>query len=90
MPQHKAQWKSIRRSERQRTRNRQVRAEVRTAIKDLRESELTQKPELLRAATSEIDVAVRKGIIKKSTANRRKSRLARACNREGGKPEKKG
>jgi small subunit ribosomal protein S20 len=89
MPQHKAQWKSIRRSEKQRLRNRQVRARVRTAMRDFREGEVAEQPELLKKAHSVIDVAVRKGTVKKATANRRKSRLAKALNRAVGKPAAK-
>lgn len=81
MPQHKAQWKSIRRTERQRERNRQARARVRTALRKFEEAAPEAKPEVLRKASSELDVAVRKGVVKKATANRRKSRLARAVNR---------
>jgi small subunit ribosomal protein S20 len=86
MPQHKAQWKSVRRSEKQRQRNRQVRARVGTAMRAFREGEVAQQPELLKKAHSEIDAAVRKGTVKKSTANRRKSRLAKELNRATGKP----
>jgi ribosomal protein S20 len=81
MPQHRAQWKSIRRSEKQRERNRQARARVRTALRRFREAPPSEQPEQLSKASSALDVAVRKGVVKKATANRRKSRLALAANR---------
>ncbi|MBM3317236.1 MAG: 30S ribosomal protein S20 [Candidatus Eisenbacteria bacterium] len=90
MPQHKAQWKSVRRSEKQRERNRQARARVRTSLRKLDEAEPQEKPELLRQASSVLDVAVRKGVLKKTTADRRKSRLARAVNRAAGQGKSAG
>jgi len=85
MPQHKSAVKRIRTSERQRERNRSVRSRVRTAIRKFEEGAAERKAELLREATSELDNAVRKGVIKESTANRKKSRLARGLNRAAAK-----
>ncbi len=77
MPQHKSAEKRMRQSEKRRTRNREVRARVRTALRRFSECPLDEKPEALRRATSELDNAVRKGIVKENTASRRKSRMAR-------------
>lgn len=83
MPQHKSAWKRVRTSAKRRERNRAVRAEVRTAIRHFEEAAKDEKPALLREAASTLDNAVRKGIVKESTANRRKSRLAKSLNRLG-------
>ena len=77
MPQHRSAWKRVRTSAKQRERNRIVRSRVRTAIRQFAEAELDQKPEMLRLLTSELDNAVRKGVIKDTTASRRKSRTAK-------------
>ncbi|HEU4764836.1 MAG TPA: 30S ribosomal protein S20 [Candidatus Eisenbacteria bacterium] len=37
--------------------------------------------DVMKATVSELDRAVKKGVIKKAVANRRKSRLAKAANR---------
>jgi small subunit ribosomal protein S20 len=81
MPQHKSAWKRVRTSAKRRERNRAVRAEVRTAIRRFEEAAKDEKPALLPQAASSLDNAVRKGIVKESTANRRKSRLAKSINR---------
>jgi len=81
MPQHKSAGKRIRKSEKQRERNRAVRARVRTALRRLDEAPVAEQSESLRQATSELDNAVRKGVIKKNTANRKKSRLAKRVQR---------
>lgn len=81
MPQHKSAEKRARQNEKRRDRNREVRSRLRTAIRRFREASLAEKPELMRQATSELDNAVRKGIIKENTANRRKSRMAREITR---------
>jgi len=82
MPQHKSAEKRIRTSERQRERNRSVRSRVRTAIRKFEEAPADQKPAALREVSSELDNAVRKGVIKENTANRKKSRLALSLNRQ--------
>ncbi len=78
MPQHKSCWKRMRTSERQRTRNRAARSAVRGAVREFRETAPADQSRNLPAATSAIDNAVRLGVMKKATANRLKSRLARA------------
>jgi small subunit ribosomal protein S20 len=74
----KSQIKRNRQNEKARMRNKSVRSEMRTAIRKLEEAaaagESTQ--DLLRAAQSKIDVAVSKGVLKKTAAARKKSRLA--------------
>ena len=81
MPQHKSTKKRMRTSARQQARNRMVKSHVRKAIRAVREAPADGMQESLRHTTSVLDNAVRKGVIKKRTANRQKSRLARAVNR---------
>ncbi|MFH1143072.1 MAG: 30S ribosomal protein S20 [Candidatus Eisenbacteria bacterium] len=81
MPQHKSAVKRIRTSDRQRLRNRSVRTRMRNAVRKFEEASAQEKAAALRLATSELDNAVRKGVIKENTANRKKSRLARSLNR---------
>jgi small subunit ribosomal protein S20 len=70
----------MRKSAKQRIRNRAVRSQVRQVIRTYREADPSKKRDLLPRTTSEIDNAVRKGIIKQATANRMKSRFARHAN----------
>jgi len=46
----------------------------------IEEKDLDQAQELYRQAASHLDRAAQKGVIKKGTANRKKSRLARRIN----------
>jgi small subunit ribosomal protein S20 len=89
MPQHKSAWKRVRTSEKRRDRNRSVRAEVHTAIRQFQEAPKDEKAEQLRKATSVLDNAVRKGVVKDRTASRRKSRLAKLLNRLNAAPAPK-
>ncbi len=83
MPQHKSAWKRMRVSARQQARNRAVRSQVRQAIRRFREADVEGKTALLPATVSALDNAVRKGVVKKPTADRVKSRLAKLLNRLG-------
>ncbi len=82
MPQHKSCEKRMRTSAKQRARNRAVITLMRHTIRDYVAASIEEKQGLLRQTFSVIDNAARKGIIKDSTANRRKSRLAKMLNRE--------
>ena len=80
MPAQKAHRKSVKRY----ARNMSVRRATRTAINRARRSVATAEPdsdEAVRKAMSMLDVAVRKGILHKNNASRRKGRLAAALNR---------
>jgi small subunit ribosomal protein S20 len=83
MPHHKSAVKRMRTAKRARIRNASVKSEIKTFLKKLQEAPSDQ--ELTRQTVSKIDRAVRKGIIPKSVANRRKSRLARQLNRSAKK-----
>lgn len=74
MPQHKSAEKRVRTNLRDQERNAAVQSELRTLLKKIKQ-EPTNK-ELMRSVVSKLDRAVRKGVLHKSVANRRKSRLA--------------
>jgi small subunit ribosomal protein S20 len=72
----------MRTSERDRQKNIAVKSQVRGATRKVRDDAKTEEaPELLRKAHSVLDNAVRKGVVHKNTANRQKSRLAKAVGR---------
>ena len=84
MPNTKSAARRMRNSARKQARNNSVRSRVRTFEKKFRASladKLASSPDALRAAISEFDKAVKKGVIKRGTADRKKSRLALALNR---------
>ena len=79
MPHHKSAVKRMRTAKRSGIVNTSVKSEIKTLLKKVMETP-TDK-EVARLTVSKIDRAVRKGVIPKSVANRRKSRLARMINR---------
>lgn len=79
MPHHKSAVKRIKTAKLSRTRNIAVKSEIKTSLKKAQES--PQNKEVIRMAVSKLDRAVRKGVIPKAVANRRKSRLAKMVNR---------
>ncbi len=83
MPHHKSAVKRMRTAKRARVRNASVKSEIKTWLKKIQESPANK--ELASMTVSKLDRAVRKGIIPKAVANRRKSRLARMINRTGSK-----
>ena len=79
MPHHKSAVKRMRTAKRSRIVNSSVKSEIKTLLKRIQETPADK--EVARLTVSKIDRAVRKGVIPKSVANRRKSRLARMINR---------
>lgn len=80
--------KALRQSKTAQARNKANRTRLKTAVKKLRAAAETGEAEakkLMPKTQSEIDKAVRRGIIHKNAASRYKSRLARAGRAE--KPE---
>ena len=80
MPAQKAHRQSMKRY----ARNMSVRRATRTAINRARRAVAAAEPdseEAVRNAMSLLDIAVRKGILHKNNASRRKGRLAAALNR---------
>jgi small subunit ribosomal protein S20 len=71
-------------SEKRRARNRSVVTRVRNVVKNLRktaETEAAKVGDMLASAVSELDVAVRKGVLHRKTASRLKSRIAKTTNK---------
>ena len=83
MPHHKSAIKRIRSAKRDRIRNTSIKSEIKSLLKKVQETPADK--EVARITVSKIDRAVRKGIIPKAVANRRKSRLALMINRAGKK-----
>ena len=73
----KSAEKRIKQTAKRQLRNRGVRSELRTAVKQYRELEDAKKGEKVSQAYSDIDKAKKKGVIHKNAAARYKSRLAR-------------
>ncbi len=84
MPHHKSAVKRIRTAKKSKTRNIAVKTEIKTLLKKVVEAPANK--EIARLMVSKLDRAVRKGVIPKSVANRRKSRLALMINRSAKKP----
>lgn len=76
----KSSIKRIKTNEKKRKANVPVKSTMKGSIKRIEKSE--DKKEALRKATKAIDKAAKKGIIKKETAARKKSRLAKKVNKE--------
>ena len=79
MPRHKSAVKRVSTNLRDQKRNLAVKSELKTLIK-----KVTQEPgneALMNDVTSKLDRAVKKGMLPKTVANRRKSRLAKMVNR---------
>ena len=77
--------KHVRADKKKRDRNIQRKSALRTMLKQtedaIADGEMEQAQELYRQATSQLDRAAGKGIIKKGMANRKKSRLAHDINK---------
>ncbi len=83
MPHHKSAIKRIRTAKRDRIRNTSIKSEIKSLLKKIQEKPADK--EVARLTVSKLDRAVRKGVIPKAVANRRKSRLALMINRAGKK-----
>lgn len=84
MPNTKSAARRVRNSARKQVRNTAVRTNVKTVVKKFRaaiEAKQADSPETLRKAISTLDRAVKKGVMKRNTADRRKSRLTLALNK---------
>ena len=76
----KSQIKRIGTNEKARLRNKAVKSSLKTHVRRFREAAdagSPDAPELLRAATRQLDKAASKGVIHANQASRRKSRLVR-------------
>ncbi len=83
MPNTKSAARRMRNSARKHARNNIVRTQVKTSEKKFRAAlaNPAKSADALRAAISQLDKAVKKGVVKRGTADRKKSRLALALNR---------
>lgn len=80
----KSQKKRILTNEKRRLRNKAVRSEMKTRVKNAVEAAETgaeDSPAQLRLAIKRIDMAAAKGVIHKNQAARRKSRLEKRINK---------
>jgi small subunit ribosomal protein S20 len=73
----KSAVKRIRQNERRRVRNRAVRSQVRSALKEARAAQGAEQRTSIAEAIRALDKAVTKGFIHRNTAARKKSALAR-------------
>lgn len=73
----KSAVKRIRQNELRRVRNRAVRSQVRSALKDARAAQGAEQRTSVAVAIRALDRAVTKGVIHRNTAARKKSALAR-------------
>ncbi len=89
MPTTKSAEKRLRQNERRRNRNRSARSELRTLMRQVREASTAKNVELadkmFRQACKRLDQATARGILKKNTASRSKSRLSLAVKKAKGK-----
>lgn len=83
MPIIKSAIKRMRQTEKRRARNISTKRTLRTALKDFFASKSTED---LRKAQSALDVAVKKNVMDKNTASRKKAQLARTAKEAGAKP----
>lgn len=85
MPITKSAIKALRQSKRKRAVNIRTKKAYRSAVKEtvafISETNKGKAQASLRLAMKEIDKAAKKGIIKKNTAARKKSKLAKAVNK---------
>jgi small subunit ribosomal protein S20 len=77
MPHHKSAGKRVKTNEKARLGNVAIKSRVRSAVKAVRAATTrTQAQVALKTATSTLDRAVAKGVMKPQTARRQESRLA--------------
>ena len=82
MPIIKSAKKALRSSKRKRVVNDRRRRVMRTAVKAARQAGPTVTPKDLSTAFQAIDKAAKRGVIKKNTAARKKSRLVKASRKQ--------
>ncbi len=82
MPQKKSTIKRLRQAKKINTRNRSVKSAMATAVKKVKTAPPEECEAAFKRAVSTIDRAVKAGVIKKETASRKKSRLAKEIARE--------
>ena len=82
MPIKKSAFKDLRKNIKSRQRNKKIKSDVLALVRKVRKTiekkDSAKAAEWLRLAIKTIDKAVQKGVIKKNTAARKKSRLSKA------------
>ena len=79
MPQHKQFEKAIKVNEKARQRNKAKKSRVASVVKKIQSAETKEEAlTAFRDAVSVIDSTARKGVMKKNTAARKKSRLSKS------------
>lgn len=82
MPNTRSAKKNLRKSEKKRARNQNVKSALKTYVRSAKQSASEENAEeKLRKAVKMLDKAAERGIIHKNQAARRKSRLAKAVNK---------
>lgn len=81
MPRHKSNFKRMRTNKKQNAHNRHVKSTIKTVTKKFLAATGEGIEAALRELSSELDRAVKKGIIPKGRADRKKSRIALDQNR---------
>jgi small subunit ribosomal protein S20 len=85
LPNKKSAMKNLRSDPKRRMRNKAVKSEVKTLLKNAQQAmesgDIDEARNACQAAISKLDKAVKKGIMKKGTANRIKSRLTIKLNK---------
>ena len=86
MPIIKSAKKALRQSKKREAKNKVVKRELKKAIKGLRQASQAKDSkkveELMPMIYKKIDKAAKRGLIKKNTASRKKSRLSKAVNKK--------
>lgn len=79
MPRHKSAVKRVTTNLRDEKRNLAVKSELKTLLKKARQE--PGNTSLMSSVAAKLDRAVKKGVLHKAVANRRKSRMAKLVNR---------
>ncbi|MFH0777054.1 MAG: 30S ribosomal protein S20 [Candidatus Eisenbacteria bacterium] len=88
MPHHKSARKRLRQDKKRALANKAVKSQIKTAARKLKASgSAAQAGEALRTCSSLLDRAVKKSVLHRGTADRTKSRLARAAARMAGRSQ---
>jgi small subunit ribosomal protein S20 len=83
LPHKKSAIKRLRQDEKITARNKAVKSRVATVMKKARTAPEGEREAAVRQAVSVVDKAAKVGVIKKATANRKKSRLMKQSQKAG-------
>lgn len=87
MPIKKAAFKTLRQDKKRAERNKKIKSDVTALVRRIRKSvekkDSAKAAEWLKQVVKKIDKAVQKGVMKKNTAARKKSRLSKAVSALG-------